>query len=82
LRAQRRLRRVDSHLRGVEIALRQETPGGQLLGSRVFLLRVHELDLAAIQIALGLGQIGLCLREIGARLLKLRVEQRRVSLSR
>ena len=75
---QLRLRRVDGDLRGVELALRQQATGGQLLGSRVLLFRVRELHAYPVQIALRLREVRARLVQIGVCLLKLRLEQRRV----
>ena len=78
LRLDRGLGRVDGRLGGVEIALRQKAPRGQFLGARVLLLRVDQLNATPVEVALGLGEVRVRLRQVGPRLLGLGFEQRRV----
>ena len=80
LRCQRCLCAIDRYLGSVEVALRNQVAGGQLFGAGVLLLRVDELDLGPLEVALRFGEVRLRLHQAGTRRLKLRIEERGVEL--
>jgi hypothetical protein len=75
---QRRFGTVHRNFRRVEIRLRQELLGAQLLGARVLLLRVNQRDAVALHLGLRSADVGLRLQQVGLRLIDLRRQERRV----
>ncbi len=68
--------RIDSDLGGVQIALSDQALFRQLARAGVLLLRVGQPDPRAIQLAVGPGEVGPGLAQVGLHLPQLRVEQR------
>src|SRR5690349_15046262 len=71
-------RRVDGDFRRIEFALRQQLLLRERQRAIVFLLRVDQLHTPLFEITVRLGEVRARLRQVGALLLQLRLEQRRI----